>query len=527
MGRSDLWCDKGIVVSVQGPNGLHSQTIEKPFALIGSHPTADVALPDPRVAMRDVYLHATEAGVFCLTLTAHRAATKRTVGWLEPEQTFRLGAHRVSARLAVEHPPSAHPPLPLNAKSLVFGLLPIMSIAFDGREVLRRPLRRRLTLLGRTQPSALRIKSSDLSTAHLVLYWDKGVLWAIDLRSRVGTWLDGEAIDAAPFRPGATLHIGEVELTFAGQTEADKQAWSSEMRVPESATGDSEPDEGPSRSDDAISLPDFATEPKGDSQPQPDTVVESPASADERRLELETLRQALIHDQQNWLDQQHQLESLWQTRTDELAGRQAALAAEEKKHRDRYAECETLREQLERERRQIALDRAGVEADRAALQNDRAALEAQRVALAEDTARARDALDAQRRELDLLCREFHEEQQELDLQRTRLDDQHANLRRVEMQIAADRASGEAQLRQQVAALQGLRAELESAQVALRKQQEAWTSRQQELWNRLDERTAELVRQHAALEGNREPLDGVSDPIEPSGDGAAGAGGAGS
>lgn len=509
MGHRQLWCERGIVVSVEGPHGKQSHAIDKPYALIGTHPAADVALDDPRVSLRDVYLHATEAGVHSITLTALRAATKTTVGWLDADQVFRLGDHRLTARLAVEHPPAARPPLPLTARSLVYGSAPLVSIAFDGHEVQRRPLRRRLTIVGRTQPSALRIKSSDLSTAHLALYWDRGVLWAIDLKSRVGTWINGAAIGAIALSPGAALQIGEVELTFLGMADSDKQAWSTEIHPAAHAVEETEQEEPPSRSDDAILVPLEATDADdGAMQVEPETVVEPPDAAQQHRVEFESLRQKLAQEQQTWLEQQQGLEQAWQAKADDLLSRQAALAAEEAKHRQRFHEAESLRAELTAQREQLAQDAAALEAERAALADDRAALESDRAALeadraalaaqAEESAQARAQDDARRRELELAQRELTEERRELDLQHKDIEQRQANLRQVEAQIAADRAAGESQLRQQIAALQALRCDLEAAQASLRQQQEAWSQRQRELWLRLDQRTAELARQHAAL-----------------------------
>jgi len=60
------WCDRTIQVTVDGPAGRCERTIDRPYARIGSHRSADVVLKGcPR---RAFYLHATSRGLFCLPL---------------------------------------------------------------------------------------------------------------------------------------------------------------------------------------------------------------------------------------------------------------------------------------------------------------------------------------------------------------------------------------------------------------------------------------------------------------------------
>jgi pSer/pThr/pTyr-binding forkhead associated (FHA) protein len=78
----------------------------------------------------------------------------------------------------------------------------------------RRELTRRLTLVGRQRPSALRIADRDISALHAILYWQSGTIWAIDLLSRTGTRLQDTLIDAAEFSPGSSLMLGQASVTL-------------------------------------------------------------------------------------------------------------------------------------------------------------------------------------------------------------------------------------------------------------------------------------------------------------------------
>jgi hypothetical protein len=228
--QSRLWCEHGLVVAIEGPEGRRLTTLEKPYARIGSHAKSDIVLAAPGVPRRGLYLHATRAGVFCARLCDDQPTGERGRGWLLPDQAVPLGPYRVSARLAGSRPeawdrrleagdrrPSAVG-LDLEARGSAEAPYPVVVVWFAGREVARRRLRRRLTVVGRCRPSALRIWGSDLSAPHLVFYWEAGALWVIDLVSRKGTWLDGAPVEAARLPLGGSLALGEVELTYTGLT---------------------------------------------------------------------------------------------------------------------------------------------------------------------------------------------------------------------------------------------------------------------------------------------------------------------
>ena len=253
-----LWCEHGLVVVVEGPQGRTLTTTEKPYARVGAHAKSDVVLSGPGVPRRGLYLHATHAGVFCVRLSDEDSAAEPGRGWLLPDQAVLLGPYRVSAHLAdagkgdrhllCEAPngtaggavrpfrqkvpvtfsgpcrpetgdgrPQALEP-DLEARGSAEAPYPVIAVSFAGREVARRRLGRRLTVVGRCRPSTLPIWGSDLSAPHLVFYWEAGVLWAIDLVSRKGTRLDGAPVEVAQVPLGGSVALGDVELTYSGLT---------------------------------------------------------------------------------------------------------------------------------------------------------------------------------------------------------------------------------------------------------------------------------------------------------------------
>ena len=218
-----LWCEHGLVVVVEGPQGRTLTTTEKPYARVGAHAKSDVCLSGPGVPRRGLYLHATHAGVFCARLSDEDSAAESGRGWLLPDRAVPLGPYRISAHLAGGRPetgdrrPQALDP-DLEARGSAEAPYPVIVVSFAGREVARRRLGRRLTVVGRCRPSTLPIWGSDLSAPHLVFCWEAGVLWAIDLVSRKGTRLDGAPVEAARVPLGGSVALGDVELTYSGLT---------------------------------------------------------------------------------------------------------------------------------------------------------------------------------------------------------------------------------------------------------------------------------------------------------------------
>ena len=218
-----LWCEHGLVVVVEGPQGRTLTTTEKPYARVGAHAKSDVCLSGPGVPRRGLYLHATHAGVFCARLSDEDSAAEPGRGWLLPDRAVPLGPYRISAHLAGGRPetgdrrPQALDP-DLEARGSAEAPYPVIAVSFAGREVARRRLGRRLTVVGRCRPSTLPIWGSDLSAPHLVFCWEAGVLWAIDLVSRKGTRLDGAPVEAAQVPLGGSVALGDVELTYSGLT---------------------------------------------------------------------------------------------------------------------------------------------------------------------------------------------------------------------------------------------------------------------------------------------------------------------
>jgi len=463
--RAKYWCPHSLVVTVDGPQGPRTTTVDKPFARLSARRSAEIVLPDLRIASRGLYLHATDAGVFCLGFSHAEAAEEPWHGWLQRGETAGFGPYQVSARLAgpPASPEGAAPPgRDLTEKGTAGEPCPIIAVAFGDREVARRRLSRALTVVGRLRPAALPIHSSDLSASHLVFYWDAGTLWVIDLLSRLGTSLEGIPVQCAELPLGCSLTVGEVRLTFAGLFSS-RRGGRADLPVAPPAeapapTGDKpvlEPlvaaqQEPPPDAEPVDRAPTgLAEPPPPEPHPQAEREVSRPAEPSPPepswRAELEARQRAIREEPDAWAAQQRQRELQWRERTVELAERQAALAAEQ--HRQRMA--------LDKERRaaqqQIADWTASMERLRA------------------DLARQRSALEAEQEQSRRRQKEVHEREVQWESEEARRLEAARREEELLRGVRAEREALEAQFHQQRASLERLRTEVERQQAELRLQ----------------------------------------------------------
>jgi len=208
------WCDQGLVITVDGPGGRRTVEVDKPYARLGSHSSSEVLIPDKRIARRRFYFHATDDGVFCVNFSHLKKTVDQSRGWLDPDDTIKMGPYRISAGLAgsAEARPKSKTVPDLEARETAAEPRPVLAMSIKGKEVDEREVRRQLTVLGRRVPSTLRITSYSVSSTHCVLYWDSGLLWVVDLISANGTKLHGRRVEAAVFPPGDILKVGQAEL---------------------------------------------------------------------------------------------------------------------------------------------------------------------------------------------------------------------------------------------------------------------------------------------------------------------------
>jgi len=228
---AEYWCEQGLEITVEGPEGRFCVKVEKPFARIGHHESSEVVLPNKDAPHRGVYLHATEAGVFYVHLTSSPSKNGRgSQGWLAKGQILTVGQYRITVQLNGQAKPDA--PLPDFEGRDSVPPHPVLTVVDHGKTVARHPLRRRFSVVGRDQHSTLRLADSQISTSHCVLYREEDKLWAIDLLSSNGTSIAGQPLESALVAPGQSLSLGDyVELVYSSTPQREDNLDELTLRV--------------------------------------------------------------------------------------------------------------------------------------------------------------------------------------------------------------------------------------------------------------------------------------------------------
>jgi hypothetical protein len=221
---SEYWCQQGLEITVEGPEGRYSVKVEKPYARIGRHGSSEYILPNKYAPHRGLYLHATDAGIYYVRLASSPSKNdKGAQGWLAPGQVLEVGPYKVSAQLT-DPQVDINAPLPDFEGRSSAPPHPMMVVVHRGETIAHFALRRRLSVAGRDQHSSLRLADSQISTSHCILYREKGKLWAIDLLSSNGTFIGGQPIESALIEPGQSLSLGDhVELAYLSTPQTEEE----------------------------------------------------------------------------------------------------------------------------------------------------------------------------------------------------------------------------------------------------------------------------------------------------------------
>jgi hypothetical protein len=241
--KPQLWTRRQIHVRWRNEDGEEGGvSVPKPCAVVGSLPGCDVHLSHGRLPRRALYLHATDMGLFAVHLQEREKGSPHKNRWLDREQPLILGAFQITCTLRGVGPLPPKDPPDITDKLPDDAAVPHLLVLTKG-EPIRQPIRRRLTLVGSGKPSKLRFEHASVDETHCVLYCQDGNLWAIDLLSKHGTFVDDRRVSVALLSPGCRLRLGECQMVFepavpATATPADDPAaryYSSRSRVSQEA----------------------------------------------------------------------------------------------------------------------------------------------------------------------------------------------------------------------------------------------------------------------------------------------------
>ena len=210
------------ITSPDGHEVVHL-TLVQPFALIGSSPNNDLALPHSQVSRRHAYLQAIGGSVFCVDLSS-RTGTRwegraERSGWLGTNRSLGIGPYRIQAEvhpasetLAGEEPLPAWNPLAVRAGDQA--RLPEVALEFLNGQTRQPfwPVRSTLALVGRLPGCQVRLIEASVSRFHCSLLRTPLGVWVIDLLGREGVRVNGERLRQARLEDGDQLQVGRFQI---------------------------------------------------------------------------------------------------------------------------------------------------------------------------------------------------------------------------------------------------------------------------------------------------------------------------
>ncbi len=220
---TQYWTSNRIRAEIIGPDGPTTVALDKPFALIGSHAKADLKLDGVKVARRQLFALATDAGIHILDLVDGRQQRKQQGFWLNPEQVIPVGDHQLRLGFVGRELPQPPPATSLLAHSAQRPF-PLIQCKSDGAIIGRPYLNRSLAVIGRRQSCKFQFTTRSVSPEHCAFYQQDGRLWIVDFHSTRKTKKDNVSIECAQLQDGSSLNIGRVEIEVCmGRSPTDSR----------------------------------------------------------------------------------------------------------------------------------------------------------------------------------------------------------------------------------------------------------------------------------------------------------------
>jgi hypothetical protein len=189
------------------------RVFHQPFVRIGFERGSDLVLSPGRRPFRgQIYLQVIAGRLFCADLREEsrrkvRARTRKS-GWLGPHGALQLGPHVIRFP---EIPEPADEPSPLApAAPTPPGTVEAALELLNGQTARPpRPLRRVLTLVGRSPYCGLRLLGQSISDFHGALLRTPRGVWLVDLQGRGGVLVNGQAVSYTRLEDGDHLLVGK------------------------------------------------------------------------------------------------------------------------------------------------------------------------------------------------------------------------------------------------------------------------------------------------------------------------------
>jgi hypothetical protein len=214
-----------LVVRMIGPDAFSVRKLRfpGPFAVVGSHPTADITLAEPALRPRHYYLQAIGSKVH--TIALGRVPLESIVSLREPKanlaQPAGLSCDRQETSFSFEgRAVIAQPDRPrVTAKPECPDQLawPVLKFRLGSVVDCWRP-KRTISLIGSAPGCTARLRCPGVSSIHCSVLVTPQGLWVVDLLGEIdcakhrGTFVNGELVRYARIEPGDVLQIGDFEV---------------------------------------------------------------------------------------------------------------------------------------------------------------------------------------------------------------------------------------------------------------------------------------------------------------------------
>lgn len=210
--------------------------LPQPFALLGSDAQADVRLAGEDVSKRHVYLQILGGRVFGVDLESRSGVKwggiRASSWWVRPGESFEVGSYLVKVRAGAPGDPCPDEteladltdwenPLREAVVPASEGAVPWLEV--PGTEI-RKPLTRRMTLLGRSNDCRLRVPDERLSRHHCSILRTQAGVWVVDLLSREGIRLDGVRVRWARIGARDELRIARYRVGLTMRPASERGA---------------------------------------------------------------------------------------------------------------------------------------------------------------------------------------------------------------------------------------------------------------------------------------------------------------
>lgn len=207
-----------------------SQTFDvfEPFVLIGRSPGCHLQLMHPEVCYRHAYCQVIDGRLYVFDLDSEHGTMwgtgLRHEGVLTPETRLQIGPFALRLSRAPAFTRSLEPTAEdwtLENEPLENVRLWFENAAGRSSHSALRPLRRRITILGRSNRSHLKLSDPSVSKAHCAIVRTGVGFWVVDLLGRTGTSLNDRPIRFAPIGAADRIGVGRFRLRIREVVPSD------------------------------------------------------------------------------------------------------------------------------------------------------------------------------------------------------------------------------------------------------------------------------------------------------------------